>query len=178
MRVSGVTGALAKGNASSANDDVDLRIVAHTGTGWLSYRLAQLGYRVWAVGVRPDPIWGLGAAERRYLPQKRFCVGFGSLDRPPLQTSQLALNVFNARLHYTSDLGGTIWQGGNAYSIEASPAIADLDGDGRLRSAVGSWDGSMYLWDDGGQPGTPRPTRISSSWRQHPAAHMLAGSRM
>ncbi|MGD9145925.1 MAG: VCBS repeat-containing protein [Anaerolineae bacterium] len=41
--------------------------------------------------------------------------------------------------------------GGNIYSIEASPAVADLDGDGRLEIAAGSWDGRMYLWDDGGQ---------------------------
>jgi hypothetical protein len=47
--------------------------------------------------------------------------------------------------------------GGNVYSIEASPAVADLDGDGRDEIAVGSWDGRMYLWDDDGSvmPGWP-----------------------
>ncbi len=47
--------------------------------------------------------------------------------------------------------------GGNVYSIEASPAVADLDGDGRDEIAVGSWDGRMYLWDDDGgmMPGWP-----------------------
>ena len=42
--------------------------------------------------------------------------------------------------------------GGNVFSIEASPAVADLDGDGRLEIAAGSWDGRMYLWDDAGRP--------------------------
>lgn len=42
--------------------------------------------------------------------------------------------------------------GGSIHSIEASPAVADLDGDGRLEIAVGAWDGRMYLWDDAGQP--------------------------
>jgi hypothetical protein len=47
--------------------------------------------------------------------------------------------------------------GGNIYSIEASPAVADLDGDGRDEIAVGSWDGRMYLWDGDGSlmPGWP-----------------------
>jgi hypothetical protein len=47
--------------------------------------------------------------------------------------------------------------GGNIYSIEASPAVADLEGDGHLEIAVGSWDGRMYLWDDAGNlvPGWP-----------------------
>ena len=47
--------------------------------------------------------------------------------------------------------------GGNVYSIEASPAVADLDQDGRQEIAVGSWDGQMYLWNDAGQllPGWP-----------------------
>ncbi len=42
--------------------------------------------------------------------------------------------------------------GGNVKSIEASPAVADLDGDGCLEIAVGSWDGRMYIWDDAGEP--------------------------
>lgn len=42
--------------------------------------------------------------------------------------------------------------GGNIHSIEASPAVADLNNDGRLEIAVGSWDGRMYLWDDAGEP--------------------------
>ncbi len=47
--------------------------------------------------------------------------------------------------------------GGNVYSLEASPAVADLDHDGRFEIAIGSWDGRMYLWDDRGRlvPGWP-----------------------
>jgi hypothetical protein len=42
--------------------------------------------------------------------------------------------------------------GGNVHSIEASPAVADLDGDGRAEIVVGSWDGRMYVWTDDGRP--------------------------
>jgi len=46
------------------------------------------------------------------------------------------------------------------YSIEASPALADLDGDGRIEIAVGSWDGRMYVWDDAGQPKPGWPVAV------------------
>lgn len=47
--------------------------------------------------------------------------------------------------------------GGNVRSIEASPAVADLEGDGTLEIVVGSWDGRVYAWDDAGAslPGWP-----------------------
>jgi hypothetical protein len=47
--------------------------------------------------------------------------------------------------------------GGTVYSIEASPAVADLDGNGRFEIVVGSWDGRMYVWGDDGKlvPGWP-----------------------
>jgi hypothetical protein len=41
--------------------------------------------------------------------------------------------------------------GGNIYSIEASPALADLDLDGRIEIVVGSWDERIYVWDDAGR---------------------------
>jgi hypothetical protein len=50
--------------------------------------------------------------------------------------------------------------GGNIHSIEASPAVGDLDGDGRFEIAVGSWDGHMYVWDDSGQPWPGWPVRV------------------
>lgn len=47
--------------------------------------------------------------------------------------------------------------GGTIHSIEASPAVADLEGDGDLEIVVGSWDGRMYVWDAAGRslPGWP-----------------------
>jgi len=47
--------------------------------------------------------------------------------------------------------------GGNIHSIEASPAVADLVGDGRCEIVVGSWDGQLYVVDDAGLalPGWP-----------------------
>ena len=47
--------------------------------------------------------------------------------------------------------------GGNVRSIEASPAVADLDANGTFEIVVGSWDGRVYVWDDAGRslPGWP-----------------------
>jgi hypothetical protein len=51
--------------------------------------------------------------------------------------------------------------GGNVHSIEASPAVGDVDGDGRLEIAVGAWDGRMYLWDDAGRALSGWPIEVA-----------------
>jgi SAM-dependent methyltransferase len=76
------------------------------GVGWLSYRLAQIGYQVLAVDISRDADCGLGVAERYYLSQANFQLILGNLEYPPLQAGHLSLIVFNASLHYTSDLEG------------------------------------------------------------------------
>ncbi len=75
------------------------------GSGWLAYRLARRGHHVLAIDVLDDPLDGLGA-------RKRYDVGFGAVlaeyDRLPLGCQQLDLAVFNASLHYSTDLATTL----------------------------------------------------------------------
>jgi len=77
------------------------------GTGWLSYRLAQAGYRVLALDASLDEFFGLGAAEV-YLASASFLRVQGDLEHPPLLTGKLCLIIFNASLHYAGDLEGTL----------------------------------------------------------------------
>ena len=63
------------------------------GTGWLSYRLAQLGYEVLAVDASADADFGLGAAARLYLPHAPFALVQGDLEHPPLERDALGLIV-------------------------------------------------------------------------------------
>ncbi|MCS6845660.1 MAG: class I SAM-dependent methyltransferase [Caldilineales bacterium] len=77
------------------------------GVGWLSYRLAQAGYRVVAVDASVDNAFGLAAA-RAYQAVAPFLAVQGDLERPPLRRGALSLVLFNASLHYASDLVGTL----------------------------------------------------------------------
>lgn len=78
------------------------------GTGWLSYRLAQLGYQVLAVDASRDEAFGLGAAAIIYASRVPFLSAQGDLEHPPLPAGALGLVLLNASLHYAADLEGTL----------------------------------------------------------------------
>ena len=75
------------------------------GNGWLCYRLASLGHETTALDLRFDAVDGLGAADgyAQVLPQvfPRVAATFSEL---PLRDDSFDVVVFNAALHYATDL--------------------------------------------------------------------------
>jgi SAM-dependent methyltransferase len=82
------------------------------GTGWLSYRLAQIGHAPLAVDLTIDPRDGLGAAHHfdaaldRSFPRVR-----AEFDRLPLADGAADLVVYNASFHYSADYAATLAEG-------------------------------------------------------------------
>lgn len=79
------------------------------GSGWLSYRLARAGYQVIALDINLEKSFGLGAiggyldlVENRLLPVQ------GNFENPPLLKRKFSVILFNASLHYSTDLIKTI----------------------------------------------------------------------
>jgi SAM-dependent methyltransferase len=110
------------------------------GTGWLSYRLAQIGYQVLAVDASRDADWGLGAAEQHYLPRVHFQPVLGDLQYPPLLAATLGLIVFNASLHYASDLEGALLRAARALKPMGRIIILDTPIARRPRPGTGRGD--------------------------------------
>ena len=79
------------------------------GNGWLSYRLALEGDRAIAIDVRGDTVDGLGAADAfmRAVPGKLECIK-ATFDAAPLEPECADIAVFNASLHYSTDLDRTL----------------------------------------------------------------------
>ena len=75
------------------------------GVGWLSHRLAELGYQPCAVDVSVDDRDGLAAA-RHYNPDWPRLQA--ELDHLPLADGQADAAIFNASLHYSSDYAATL----------------------------------------------------------------------
>jgi SAM-dependent methyltransferase len=110
------------------------------GIGWLGYRLAQLGYDVLAVDASLDPIFGLRAAERFYLPHVRFGLAQGDLVHPPLREEALGLVVLNASLHYVTDLEGALSRTARALRPGGRLIILDTPVSRRPRPGTGRGD--------------------------------------
>lgn len=77
------------------------------GNCWLSHRLARAGHACIALDIRDDAVDGLGAADALVegLPVTRLAASFDAI---PLPDASVDLAVFNAALHYATDLAATL----------------------------------------------------------------------
>jgi SAM-dependent methyltransferase len=103
------------------------------GFGWLSYRLAELGYRVAALETSRDESFGLGAAVQFVLIQ-------GDLNHLPFQPGRWALVIFNASLHYAADLERTLWRGAQALQKDGWLIVLDTPISRRPHPGTGRGD--------------------------------------
>ena len=79
------------------------------GNAWLAYRMALAGCEAIAVDVRDDNVDGLGAAAvyvEQAEPRVRRVVG--SFDAVPMASGAVDVVVFNASLHYATNLAATL----------------------------------------------------------------------
>lgn len=79
------------------------------GNGWLSYRIALEGHRAVALDIRNDTVDGLGAAAPlvRECPDRIACM-VAPFEAIPLERASIDLAVFNASLHYATELGAVL----------------------------------------------------------------------
>lgn len=107
------------------------------GSGWLSWRAALAGHDAVAVDLRDDDVDGLGAAAP-YLRDHsaRMARIAGSFDSVPIRDASMDIVVFNASLHYATDLAATLAEArrvarnGSRIVILDSPFYAhESDGD-------------------------------------------------
>lgn len=107
------------------------------GNGWLSYRVACLGQRALALDIRDDDVDGLGAAEP-YLARvpgkiERIVAAFDAI---PLPDGSTDVAVFNASLHYATDLHAVLAE--TCRVVRPGGAIAILDSPFYRREADGA----------------------------------------
>ncbi|MGZ6010947.1 MAG: class I SAM-dependent methyltransferase, partial [Caulobacteraceae bacterium] len=79
------------------------------GNGWLSYRVASEGHRATALDIRDDGVDGLGAA-RPFLQRTggRMRTAVAAFDIIPARDASFDIAVFNASLHYATDLADVL----------------------------------------------------------------------
>jgi len=96
------------------------------GNGWLSYRAAIEGDTAIALDIRTDAVDGLGAAAAlvRQAEGRMRCLS-ASFQAIPLEDSCVDVAVFNASLHYATDLEAAF--GEAARTVRKGGCIAILD---------------------------------------------------
>ena len=78
------------------------------GTGWLSHRLAEIGFRCFATDISLDPDVGLGASTQFDETSGPFEGAIATLDRWPVRSGTIDIALCNASLHYLADIRGAI----------------------------------------------------------------------
>jgi SAM-dependent methyltransferase len=106
------------------------------GNGWLSYRLAMGGHRSTALDVRSDRIDGLGAA-KPFLDRvgDRMRTVAADFDEVPCPDASFDVAIFNAALHYATDLRAALAEA--ARVVRPGGRLAILDSPFYRREADG-----------------------------------------
>ena len=122
------------------------------GTGWLSYRLSEAGFRCYATDIVADADVGLGAARAYDRTSHGFERAIASLSRWPFRTGSIDVAVCNASLHYMADpavaiseaarvlnpTGVLVVMNDPVHSDRRSAERASLDFKDRMRAVGGS----------------------------------------
>lgn len=105
------------------------------GNGWLSHRIALEGHRATALDIRDDVIDGLGAAMplARRVPRLQCVVA--SFEAIPLADGSADITLFNASLHYATDLHAVLEEakrvtreGGHIAILDSPFYLTEADG--------------------------------------------------
>jgi len=100
------------------------------GIGWLVARLAADDHDIVALDLSDDDAFGLGAARRlKRAMNLNITLVQGAIDNLPFQCQQIDLLIYNASLHYASDInyclasGAELLRSGGALIIMDSPVV-------------------------------------------------------
>lgn len=96
------------------------------GNGWLSYRIAMAGHRTTALDIRADAIDGLGAATPYVARcEGRMAVLSAPFEAIPLAGASMDICLFNAALHYATDLAEVLAEAARVARPDGIIAILD-----------------------------------------------------
>jgi SAM-dependent methyltransferase len=106
------------------------------GNGWLSYRVALEGHYATALDIRDDRVDGLGAS-LPFLDRTggRMRIAVASFEAVPATDASFDIAVFNASLHYATDLAAVLAEG--ARVVRPGGRLAILDSPFYRREADG-----------------------------------------
>ncbi|MGZ3272876.1 MAG: class I SAM-dependent methyltransferase [Caulobacteraceae bacterium] len=96
------------------------------GNGWLSYRVALEGHRATALDIRDDGVDGLGAAQP-FLQRAAggMWIAVAPFDEIPVPDASFDIAVFNASLHYATDLAAVLAEAARVVRPGGQLAILD-----------------------------------------------------